>query len=175
MLRFIICLRDVAENLCLQPREKTLGIAAAPVNWPIGNGSPRSSIFAAHRLEWQPNDGLRLGISEAARYKAEGAEDLVKLIVANGQGHNFWEGFFRCEELVDFAIARAKAGKEARSNARAISRRDMFELRWFAGLDAEYPATIRAVLHADLPKRSVLSRAVHFSNQTHTNRLPGIR
>jgi hypothetical protein len=38
----------------------------------------------------------------------------VKLIVAKGQGHNFWEGFFRCQELVDFAIARAKAGKEAK-------------------------------------------------------------
>jgi 6-phosphogluconolactonase len=50
----------------------------------------------------------------AARYKAEGLEDLVKLIVAKGQGHNFWEGFFRCEELVDFAIARANAGKEAK-------------------------------------------------------------
>lgn len=47
----------------------------------------------------------------AARYKAEGAEGVVKLIVAKGQGHNFWEGFFRCQELVDFAIARARAGQ----------------------------------------------------------------
>src|SRR5215469_1926773 len=39
-----------------------------------------------------------------ARYKAAGAEDAVKLIVAEGQGHNFWEGFFRCRELIDFAI-----------------------------------------------------------------------
>jgi alpha-beta hydrolase superfamily lysophospholipase len=44
----------------------------------------------------------------AARYKAAGAEKLVTLIVAKGQGHNFWEGFFRCQELVDFTIARAK-------------------------------------------------------------------
>ena len=36
-----------------------------------------------------------------ARYKAAGAEDSVKLIVATGQGHNFWEGSFRCQELVD--------------------------------------------------------------------------
>ncbi len=41
------------------------------------------------------------------RYKAEGAEDLVNLIVAKGQGHNFWEGFFRCQELVDFVIEKA--------------------------------------------------------------------
>ena len=48
----------------------------------------------------------------AARYKAEGAEGAVKLIVAKGQGHNYWEGFFRCQELVDFAVARAKAGQD---------------------------------------------------------------
>jgi len=45
-----------------------------------------------------------------ARYKAQGAEGAVKLIVAKGQGHNYWQGFFRCQELVDFAVARAKAG-----------------------------------------------------------------
>jgi dipeptidyl aminopeptidase/acylaminoacyl peptidase len=43
-------------------------------------------------------------------YKAAGAEDKVQLVVAKGQGHNFWTGFFQCQELVDFAIARAKAG-----------------------------------------------------------------
>jgi hypothetical protein len=32
--------------------------------------------------------------------------------VAKDQGHNFWEGFFRCQELVDFAIARARAGAD---------------------------------------------------------------
>lgn len=44
-------------------------------------------------------------------YEAVGKGDLVNLIVAKGQGHNFWEGFFRCQELVDFLIARAKAGR----------------------------------------------------------------
>lgn len=43
-------------------------------------------------------------------YKTAGAEDKVQLIVAKGQGHNFWEGFFKCQELVDFAIERAKEG-----------------------------------------------------------------
>lgn len=47
-----------------------------------------------------------------ARYRAAGVENLVTLIVAKGQGHNFWEGFFRCQELVDFAIARARAGAQ---------------------------------------------------------------
>ncbi len=46
----------------------------------------------------------------AARYRAAGAAGSVTLIVAKGQGHNFWEGFFRCRELVDFAIERARAG-----------------------------------------------------------------
>ena len=45
-----------------------------------------------------------------AKYKAAGAEEAVTLIVAKGQGHNFWEGFFHCQELVDFAIERARAG-----------------------------------------------------------------
>jgi len=46
----------------------------------------------------------------AAAYKEAGAEDVFELIVAEGQGHNYWEGFFRCQPLVDFVIRRAKAG-----------------------------------------------------------------
>ena len=55
----------------------------------------------------------------AARYKAVGAEGTVRLIVAKGQGHNYWEGFFRCQELIDFTIARALAGKEARDKGKS--------------------------------------------------------
>ena len=43
-----------------------------------------------------------------------GPPDLVKLIVAKGQGHNYWEGFFRCQELVNFVVARARAGQDAK-------------------------------------------------------------
>lgn len=43
-------------------------------------------------------------------YKQADAGDMVQLMIAKDQGHNFWEGFFRCQELVDFAIERAKAG-----------------------------------------------------------------
>jgi pimeloyl-ACP methyl ester carboxylesterase len=50
----------------------------------------------------------------AARYRAGGAGEAVRLIVAKGQGHNYWEGFFRCRELVDFAIARARDGRAAK-------------------------------------------------------------
>jgi len=46
----------------------------------------------------------------AARYEAAGANDAVTLLMAKGQGHNFWEGFFRCPELIEFAIARARSG-----------------------------------------------------------------
>jgi hypothetical protein len=43
------------------------------------------------------------------RYEQEGVGSLVTLIVAKGQGHNFWEGFFREPTLVDFAIKHAKS------------------------------------------------------------------
>lgn len=43
-------------------------------------------------------------------YEDNGAGSLVNLIVVKGQGHNFYEGFFHAQPLVDFAIERAKAG-----------------------------------------------------------------
>lgn len=48
-----------------------------------------------------------------AAYKTADAEAAMQLIVAEGQGHNYWEGFFRCPELVEFAIKQAKAGAKA--------------------------------------------------------------
>ncbi len=44
------------------------------------------------------------------RYKEAGADSLVNLIILEGQGHNFFEGFFHSQPLVDFAIEKAKAG-----------------------------------------------------------------
>ncbi len=43
-------------------------------------------------------------------YREAGVESLVTLIVLKGQGHNFFEGFFHSQELVDFVIGRARAG-----------------------------------------------------------------
>jgi pimeloyl-ACP methyl ester carboxylesterase len=40
------------------------------------------------------------------RYTALGGA--MTLIVAPGQGHNMWPGFFRCQELVDFVIKCVK-------------------------------------------------------------------
>lgn len=45
------------------------------------------------------------------RYESAGKADLVQLIVAEGQGHSFWEGFFTCQPLVDFLIDRAKGSE----------------------------------------------------------------
>ncbi len=46
------------------------------------------------------------------RYREAGADALVKLLILEGQGHSFYEGFFRSQELVDQAIAWARAGAE---------------------------------------------------------------
>jgi thiol-disulfide isomerase/thioredoxin len=51
------------------------------------------------------------------RYEAAGQGELVTLIVVPGQGHSFWEGFFRCQPLVDFLIARAKGRGVATAEA----------------------------------------------------------
>ncbi len=40
-------------------------------------------------------------------YDDAGAEDAIEVLVVKGQGHNYWEGFFRCQQLIDFAIAHA--------------------------------------------------------------------
>ena len=39
------------------------------------------------------------------RYDALGGT--MRLVVPAGQGHNMWTGFFQCQELVDFVVARA--------------------------------------------------------------------
>ncbi len=42
----------------------------------------------------------------ARRYRRFGGEMTLKVI--EGQGHNMWPGWFRCQELVDFVIVHAK-------------------------------------------------------------------
>jgi pimeloyl-ACP methyl ester carboxylesterase len=44
------------------------------------------------------------------RYKQAKSGNVVELVVAKGQGHNFWPGFFHCQKLIDFAIRQAKSG-----------------------------------------------------------------
>ena len=40
------------------------------------------------------------------RYEQLGGE--MQLVIPSGQGHNMWNGFFQCQELVDFVIANAR-------------------------------------------------------------------
>lgn len=44
----------------------------------------------------------------AQAYRQAGNEAFITVNVVRGQGHNFWEGFFRCQELVDFVIRVCK-------------------------------------------------------------------
>ena len=43
----------------------------------------------------------------ARRYRELGGP--IELVVPPGQGHNMWQGFFQCQELVDFLIKQANA------------------------------------------------------------------
>jgi pimeloyl-ACP methyl ester carboxylesterase len=53
---------------------------------------------------------LKENSGEVARqYEKLGGQ--MELKVAKGQGHNLWDGFFQCQELVDFVIARSALAK----------------------------------------------------------------
>jgi hypothetical protein len=40
-------------------------------------------------------------------YESAGVGDLIEVMKMEGQGHSFWPGFFRCEELVEFLVRAA--------------------------------------------------------------------
>ncbi len=65
----------------------------------------------------------------AKRYQKLGGS--MELIIAKGQWHNMWRGFFECQELVDFVIANAKDGKPKAPKV---------ELLWAKGQFTEGPA-----------------------------------
>ncbi len=44
----------------------------------------------------------------ARRYKKLGGR--MELVIAQGQGHNMWQGFFTCQALVEFVIQQCGAG-----------------------------------------------------------------
>lgn len=85
-----------AEELC--PIERIEVAARAGVRFWIIHGDEDKLVPLG------PNSG-----ELKRRYEAAGRGDLVTLVVARGQEHSFWEGFFRCRELVDFLIQRARA------------------------------------------------------------------
>jgi len=90
-------LADQAAELC--PIERIAVAARAGVPFCIIHGDSDALV------PLEPNSA-----ELKRRYEALGRGDLVTLIVAENQGHSFWEGFFHCEQLVDFLIARARAG-----------------------------------------------------------------
>ncbi len=95
----------------LTPEE--LGIRIAEFN-PI----QRIDLLAKHRVPIAIIHGdtdkivpLKENSAELLRrYQEADAAALVNLIVAEGQGHSFWPGFFQEQALVDFAIAKAREG-----------------------------------------------------------------
>jgi len=88
-----------AQSSRLCPVERTRELAAAGIPVCIIHGDQDDVVpLAANSAALQ------------ASYAAAGRADLVNLLVAEGQGHSYWEGFFRCPTLVDFLIERARAG-----------------------------------------------------------------
>jgi pimeloyl-ACP methyl ester carboxylesterase len=81
-----------------------------PIEQAAGLAKARVPIFLIHGAK---DDVVPLQANSAelaARYGAADAADLVDLKVIADQGHNFWPGFFQSQELVDFAVSRAKSG-----------------------------------------------------------------
>jgi dipeptidyl aminopeptidase/acylaminoacyl peptidase len=70
----------------------------------------RTPIFIVHGDidEVVPLESNSAAVAE--KFQAADAGDCVTIKVIKGQGHNFDESFFKCQELVDFAIARARDG-----------------------------------------------------------------
>jgi hypothetical protein len=72
----------------------------------------------------------------ARRYRGLGGS--MRLRIAPGQGHNVWDGFFQCEELVEFVIAHASPAA-LREPSPALFRDPPMEARpgafwdWFNG------------------------------------------
>jgi pimeloyl-ACP methyl ester carboxylesterase len=50
--------------------------------------------------------------SGEVRKRYEALDGKMKLIIAAGQGHNMWPGFFQCQELVDFVISELRRSEQ---------------------------------------------------------------
>lgn len=82
------------------------------------NPIARTGILARARVPFALIHGdddkvVPLGSNSAAileAYRSQGVGDLVRLIILPGQGHSFHEPYFHSQELVDFAIAKARQG-----------------------------------------------------------------
>lgn len=82
------------------------------------NPIAKASVLAKAKTPWYIIHGdedtvVPLASNSAALqsvYEQNGAADVIELQVVKGQGHNFWEGFFRCQPLIDFVVKQANAG-----------------------------------------------------------------
>jgi hypothetical protein len=90
--------------------------------------------------------------SEEVHRQYEKLGGRMELKVVGGQGHNLWEGFFRCQELVDFVLARFVADRDDRreSGQREPERRTSGPLRqsdngWGHAPAAEHASQTRRV------------------------------
>jgi len=86
-----------------------------PINRLNGLAKERVPIFHIHGdsdtvVPLEDNSG-----ELAARYSKLGGE--ATILVPRGQGHNMWQGFFQCQELVDFVIAHARDNSMSESPA----------------------------------------------------------
>ncbi|MEL6110382.1 MAG: sulfatase-like hydrolase/transferase, partial [Planctomycetota bacterium] len=64
-------------------------------------------VFIIHGTEDKivPIEANSLALEQA--YRDAGKASLITVERVEGQGHNYWPGFFQCQELVDFLIDRA--------------------------------------------------------------------
>ncbi|MBL9165809.1 MAG: prolyl oligopeptidase family serine peptidase [Planctomycetaceae bacterium] len=72
----------------------------------------RTPMFMVHG---DVDDVVPLATNSAAvaeKFQSAGAGDCVTIKVIKGQGHNFDESFFKCQELVDFATKQAREGAQ---------------------------------------------------------------
>lgn len=69
----------------------------------------RVPVFIIHGAEDKVVPLKENSAAVAECYRQAGAADALQLVVVEGQGHNFWPGFFRCQALVDFAVRQAKS------------------------------------------------------------------
>lgn len=107
---------DIASYPGIEKAARAYGLTAEELKARLNEHNPidrleplakaKVPLFAIHGdvdvvVPLEKNSGLM-----RERYRALGGE--MQLIVPTGQGHNMWDGFFQCEELVDFVRKHAR-------------------------------------------------------------------
>ncbi|PQO38448.1 alpha/beta hydrolase [Blastopirellula marina] len=98
-----------AYGLSVSELEKTLG-KNNPISQVNKLAEAKIPVYIIHGDEDRVVPLKENSATLAAAYQAAGAAESLELVVPQGQGHNFWPGFFHCQSLVDFSIDRARAG-----------------------------------------------------------------